>query len=90
MRFYFLVFAVGIIFGVALVQMYGAFFGNGSMSDEEVYDFIIDEMEFFVKVSGLENKTLVELPVHLNNHKPRIIRKIDGIRPRICNGSISL
>jgi len=82
-----MVFAIGIIVGVTFVQVYDAFFSNGSLSDEEVYEQMKEEYLFFIKVSGLEDKSAKELVVHFDNHKPRIFNKISKLRPKICNGS---
>ena len=62
-------------------------FPKESMSNEEVYLKLLEEYEFYMKAGGMWDKKVSDVPVHMSNHKSRVMFKIETFRKVLCNAT---
>lgn len=74
---------IGIMVGVNIPYI----FPSDYKSDEEIYQEMLVEFERYMKIGGIWEKQVNDVPVHLNNHKDRVMFEIDNFRRIACNGT---
>ena len=56
-------------------------------SNEEIYDEMIPEFEYYMQRGGMWDKKVSDIPVHVSNHKERVYFEIEKFRRIACNGT---
>ena len=64
------------------------FFPGEKLDNEDIYNLMMEEWEKSMKNLGMWNKSVSDVPVHVNNHKTRVMFEIDNFIGRvICDGT---